>query len=195
MMQGVLQIPHTQKRIQEAWITDVSVSYCALSLPAVRSDHRDSVVLMLLGQFLRDGYLHTAIRERGGAYGAGARYNAQAEAFEFFSYRDPHIKETFEEFERSIDWFLSTQHNPVRLEEAKLGVFAQMDRPAALSIEARNDFERSLYGYTDTVRNIQRAALLAVTLDDLRDKAEQYLTDWSCESRVVITGEFGRSDA
>lgn len=192
---GNLEIPHTPKQILEAWIADISVSYCALSVPVVRSDHRDAAALMILAQFLRDGYLHSAIREQGGAYGAGARYSAQGESFDFFSYRDPRMRETFAYFETSLMWLLETQHHPLRLEEAKLGVFAQIDRPVALSAEARSDYERSLYGYTDTVRNIQRAALLAVTLDDLKAMVHKYFGDLSRASRVVITSESERENA
>lgn len=64
MQTGNLEIPHTPKQIKEVWITDVAVSYCALSIPVVRSDHRDAAPLMILAQFLRDGFLHSAIRER-----------------------------------------------------------------------------------------------------------------------------------
>lgn len=102
---------------------------------------------------------------------------------------------TFADFEHSLTWLLETEHNPLRLEEAKLGVFAQMDRPAALSAEARSDYERSLYGYTDAARNIQRAALLAVTLDDLKAVVEKYFYDLSRASRVVITSESERQNA
>lgn len=78
-------------RTNEAWLTDLSVGYAAYSIKTIPPHHNDAPLLTLLGQFLRDGYLHSAIREQGGAYGAGANYDGASESFRFFSYRDPRI--------------------------------------------------------------------------------------------------------
>ena len=59
------------------------------------------LALMILGGFLRNGFLHRAIREQGGAYGGGAGYDSNACAFRFFSYRDPRLAETFADFKKS----------------------------------------------------------------------------------------------
>lgn len=185
-------LPHQAKKINEAWIADTAISYCALSFPVIRSDHPDAPALTVLGQFLRDGFLHTAIREKGGAYGSGARYNADAEAFEFFSYRDPRIEGTYNDFRASIAWLLENEHDPLRLEEAKLGIFATLDRPASVAAEAKEDFKRNIYGYTKEIRNARREALLAVTIDDLKRVAQAYISDFDSASRVVITGDAER---
>lgn len=47
------------------------------------------------------GELHKLIREKGGAYGAGVKFNALAGAFTFFSYRDPHNMATLENFKQA----------------------------------------------------------------------------------------------
>lgn len=44
------------------------------------------------------GELHKLIREKGGAYGSGVKFNALTGAFSYFSFRDPHILETAENF-------------------------------------------------------------------------------------------------
>jgi Zn-dependent M16 (insulinase) family peptidase len=43
------------------------------------------------------------IREKGGAYGGGSRFN-QNGVLSFFSYRDPHVLKTYEAFEKAIQW-------------------------------------------------------------------------------------------
>lgn len=53
-----------KKIINEAWITDLPISYCALAIPTIPSEHEDSAYLSLLGKFLWDNYLHAAIREK-----------------------------------------------------------------------------------------------------------------------------------
>ena len=58
--------------------------------------------LRVLGPYLRNTTLHRAIREQGGAYGAGAGYGADAGTFRFFSYRDPRIAGTFADFDLAV---------------------------------------------------------------------------------------------
>ncbi|MDO7750447.1 MAG: insulinase family protein, partial [SAR86 cluster bacterium] len=57
---------------QIAWITGSQVCYCAQAFAGVAREHPDSAALSVLATVLRNGFLHTAIREKGGAYGAGA---------------------------------------------------------------------------------------------------------------------------
>ncbi len=55
---------------------------------------------MILAAYLRNGFLHSAIREKGGAYGGGASYDGNACSFRFYSYRDPRLAETFNDLKR-----------------------------------------------------------------------------------------------
>ena len=59
------------------WITGSQVCFCAEAFPTVDSSHEDAPALSVLGTVLRNGYLHSAIREKGGAYGAGAMQDSQ----------------------------------------------------------------------------------------------------------------------
>ena len=55
-----------------AWVTGSQVCYCAEAFQGVSREHPDAPSLTVLATVLRNGFLHTAIREKGGAYGAGA---------------------------------------------------------------------------------------------------------------------------
>ena len=70
------------------WITGAQVCYCAEVFPTVDSTHPDAPALTVLGAVLRNGYLHSAIREKGGAYGAGASQDSNNKVFKFFSYNN-----------------------------------------------------------------------------------------------------------
>jgi Zn-dependent M16 (insulinase) family peptidase len=88
--ENTLQMPQSYFDIQEAsigWITGAQVSYCAEAFPTVDAFHEDAPALSVLGAVLRNGYLHSAIREKGGAYGAGAMQDSKNQVFKFFSYR------------------------------------------------------------------------------------------------------------
>lgn len=182
----------TPYRTNEAWLTDLAVGYCAMSVRAVPSYHEDTPLFILLGQFLRDGYLHSAIREQGGAYGSGANYDAASESFRFFSYRDPRIEGTFADFENAITWLLENDHDEERLDEAKIGVIARVDAPQSPSSSAFADAFYELTGYTNEIQNRERAKVLDATIDDLKNLAKKYLMNLQDASRVVITGKQNR---
>ena len=102
------------------WVTNTQVNFCAKAYPTVPSGHPDAPALSVLAAFLRNGFLHRTIREQGGAYGGGASHDANIAAFRFFSYRDPRLVETLDDFDASIAWLLETQHEQLALEEAIL---------------------------------------------------------------------------
>jgi hypothetical protein len=140
---------------------------------------------MALGSFLRNGFLHRAIREQGGAYGGGAAYDGNACAFRFYSYRDPRLAETLADFDASLDWLHSHKHQPDQLEEALLGIFADMDKPLSPSGEARQAFHNQLYGRTVAQRQQLRERLLGLSIPDLQRVAETYLQPAQASVAVV----------
>jgi hypothetical protein len=158
-----------------AWLANTQVQFCAAAYPAVAVDHDDAAALMILGGFLRNGFLHRAIREQGGAYGGGAGYDSNACAFRFFSYRDPRLAETFDDFQASLVWLQSNAHEERQLEEVILGIMASLDKPMSPAGEARSAFHNSLYERTPAQRRALRAKLLKVTIADLQRVAQQYL--------------------
>jgi Zn-dependent M16 (insulinase) family peptidase len=62
----------------------------------------DFAALMVLGDLMTFNYLLPSIREKGGAYGAGCKVN-ESGTFSFYSYRDPKIESTYENFEKALD--------------------------------------------------------------------------------------------
>jgi len=177
-----------RERVQEAWVANTQVNFCAKAYPTVPVEHPDAAPLTVLGGYLRNCYLHRAIREQGGAYGAGAGQDSAISAFRFYSYRDPRIEETLHDFDASVQWLLSTPQDPEDLEQAILGVIAQIDKPRSPAGEAKSAFHSNLFGRTPEQRRRFRARILQVGLDDLRRVAETYL-DPSLASTAIIIGE------
>ncbi len=159
-----------------AWLANTQVQFCSKAYAAVALEHADAAPLMLLGGFLRNGFLHGAIRERGGAYGGGAGYDSNSGSFRFYSYRDPRLAETLADFDASVRWLLDETHEQRQLEETVLGVISDMDKPLSPSGEARQAFHNSLYGRTLAQRRNLRERLLSASLQDLQRVGERYLT-------------------
>ena len=142
----------------------------------------------MLGGFLRNGYLHRVIREQGGAYGGGASHEPANACFRFYSYRDPRMAETLDDFDSSIEWLLNEAHEPRHLEEAILGVISGIDKPGSPAGEAKQAFHNSLYGRTAAQRQKFRQQILKVTLDDLKRVGRSYLIPEKASIAVVCNG-------
>jgi Zn-dependent M16 (insulinase) family peptidase len=168
------------------WITGSQVCFCAEALPSVDSKHEDAPALTILATVLRNGYLHSAIREKGGAYGSGATQDSNNKVFKFFSYRDPKCSETFEEFQKSRDWSLKGI-SAEQLEEGILGVISSIDKPLSPYGEAISDFMSELDNKTQDERLLFRSRVKECTLSDLVRVSEKYLFNDSKKS--VIAGE------
>ncbi len=159
----------------QLWTTNTQVNFCARAYPTVGFAHPDAAALEVLGVVMRNGFLHRAIREQGGAYGGGAGHDSDVGAFRFFSYRDPRLQETLDDFDRSVDWLLGEKHDRRLVEEAIIGVVGALDKPASPAGEARKAFFNALYGRTPELRQEFRENVLAVRLEDLQRVAGEYL--------------------
>ena len=183
--QPVWQPVNCREHHKIAWLANSQVNFCAKAYATVPSGHPDSAALTVLGGFLRNGFLHTAIREKGGAYGGGASQDNNTAAFRFFSYRDPRISGTLEDFDASIDWLLNHDHQEATLEEAILGVVSSLDKPGSPAGEAKSAFYNELFGRTPEQREAWRQQVLRVTLDDLKRVTRQYLTPENASVAVI----------
>ena len=137
--------------------------------------------------FLRNGFLHRAIREQGGAYGGGADQDANSAAFRFFSYRDPRLTETLQDYDRAIEWVLSSDHEERLVEEAILGVISGMDKSTSPAGEAKQAFYNDLFGRSRERRQRYREQVLNTGLRDLQRVAERYLANPADASIGIIS--------
>jgi Zn-dependent M16 (insulinase) family peptidase len=173
----------------EAWLTSTQVNFCAKAYPTVAIDHPDAAALTVLGGFLRNGYLHRAIREKGGAYGGGAAQDSVNGTFKFFSYRDPRLADTLADFDKALEWLVETDHSYQDLEESILGVIGQLDKPHSPAGAARHAFHSTLFGRSAEQRGRFRERVLATTIDDLKRVAAAWLAPEKASTAVVTSAD------
>ena len=178
-------LPPVKRQVKQAWLTSTQVNFSAKSYPTVSVNHEDAAALSVLGGFLRNGFLHRVIREQGGAYGGGASHEPSNACFRFFSYRDPRLTETLDDFDKSIEWLLNEEHTELQVEESILGVIGSMDKPGSPAGEAKQAFHNELYGRTSAQRHLYRERVLKVTVDDLKRVGEKYLKPENASVAVV----------
>lgn len=187
-----LQLTATQQSVKQAWVTSSQVNFCAKAYPVVGSGHPDAPILSVLSAVLRNGFLHAQVREKGGAYGGGASFNSESAAFNFYSYRDPRLMDTYADFDRAIDWLMGPEAKQAQVEEAILNIISAMDKPGSPAGEAKKAFYQDLYGKTYDLRMGYRLGVLNCTLEDCRRVAQQYLVPDNA-SWAVLTHEGTRS--
>lgn len=167
------------------WMVDSQVNFCAMAFPTVPLTHPDAAPLAVLGGVLRNGFLHGAIREKGGAYGAGATQDSASASFKFYSYRDPRVEGTFEDFDHSINWLLNLKDGASLVEQSVLGLIGSLDRPGSPAGEARQCYHMDRSGRAYAIRQTFRERLLACSWHDVQRVAAQYLQDKQGQRAVI----------
>jgi len=164
-----------------------SVNYVVKSLPSVAYTHADSPKLKVLSSLLSSCYLHTEIREKGGAYGGGATSGGDG-TFAFYSYRDPNLLETLKVYEGSVGWVANQRSSPDAdrlLEEAKVKIFSGLDQPVSPSGKGSGLFAK---GITYEMKQRFRDGVFATSWANLRDVAHRYLEQPESHTSVAILG-------
>jgi len=176
----------TVREVKKAfWVANSQVNFCAKAYPTVPSDHPDAPILTVLATYMKNGFLHRVIREQGGAYGGGASQDSNIAAFRFYSYRDPRLKDTLADFDKSIDWMLNAAVSDQGLEEAVLGVVSSIDKPGSPAGEAKQDHHSNVFGRTLAQRRLFRQRVLAVTATDLQRVCDCYLNKGGASVAVL----------
>ena len=179
--------------VNHCWTANTQVSFCAKAYPTVPTGHQDAAALTVLGGVLRNGFLHRAVREQGGAYGGGASQDNQSGAFRFFSYRDPRIAGTLDDFDNSISWALENPLGYDKIEEAILGVVGSLDKPGSPAGEAIQAFHSELNGRGKACSVQFRNQVLAITEADLKRVASTYLTADKAQTAVITNTDLATS--
>jgi Zn-dependent M16 (insulinase) family peptidase len=170
--------------LKQYFSTPFPVNYCSMSLPTVPYAHSDFAPLRILARLMSKQFLHTEIREKGGAYGGGATANSSG-TFSFYSYRDPNTTKTLETFDASADWVQKTVFSQQDLDEAKLGVFQTVDEPTPPGSRGMREF---LSDVDDDMFESQRRQLREVTIEDVKRVSDKYLSNGAAKRGVSVIG-------
>jgi presequence protease len=168
-------------RVPQARVTDTPVAYNVVAFLTVPYTHPDSPALLALSKLLSSEYLLRELREKGGAYGGGAGFDARSGVFRMSSYRDPNIARTFMVFRQAGEFlngpsFQGERGGERELTEAILGASKGLDPLTSPDTVGRMRFYGDLGGYTPEVQEAYLERLLKVTVADLQRVLATYLT-------------------
>jgi len=173
-------LPKTRRLLYEM---DLPVHYVSRCVRTVPYTHPDTAKLQVLAKVLSSKYLHREIREKGGAYGSGAKIGGGI--FSFFSYRDPNSVRTLEAFDHAVEWASQGKFKDEDIEEAKLSVFSSIDSPVSPGNRGMALFNN---GLSDELRQTHRDRLFGASRDDLVDVCQRYLLPGKSVDSFAIVG-------
>lgn len=159
--------PLLHKVPDQARIIASPVAFNVEAFKTIHYLHKDSPALQVATLLLENKILHHRIREQGGAYGAGASYNAMWGTFYLYSYRDPHIARSLLTFHHSIEEIQAEEFDDQDLEEAKLGIIQHFDTPTSPGARALVAYTWQRDGKTVSMRQDFRDRLLHLEAKDI----------------------------
>ncbi|MBQ9437112.1 MAG: insulinase family protein, partial [Lachnospiraceae bacterium] len=147
-------------------------------------------------------YLWTQIRVLGGAYGCMCGFKRNGESY-FVSYRDPHLSETIEVYEKAPVFLRDFQADERTMDKYVIGAIGDLDAP--MTPQARASYSLIAYLSKLTYEDVQkeRDEVLGATEESIRklaDHVEAFLSDGQlcvvgAETKIEEEKElFGRID-
>jgi presequence protease len=173
------------ERLSQARIITSPVAFTAMLFPSVPYIHKFAAGLSLASEIMENKTLHKKIREQGGAYGCGAVNGVLSAQFYFYSYRDPHLKATLRAFRDAVQALVGKKFNAKDIEEAKLGLFQDLDAPTPPGSRAITTYSRLRGGRTPERRQQFREALLNCQQGEVQQVAEEVLLP-GLENSVIV---------
>lgn len=130
-----------------------------------------SGTMEVLQQVLSRVYLQNRIRVIGGAYGGFARIDP-AGALVFFSYRDPNLRETVENYKQAGEFLRKFEPSEPELRRLIIGTIAGRDRPLTPQQKGRVAMDRFLTGIPHATLQKERDEILTATAEKIRGYAD-----------------------
>ena len=174
-----------------AYIIPSGGNYVAWALPATpfsATTVKNVIAETVLSRLLSTSVLWEEIRMKGGAYGAGANYASNEGVICLFSYRDPHVQETYDSFHAILKQAAAQpfpQHEVDRAIVTMSGKECESLTPAE---EAYQVLDRMLSGMSNELRTQLHQALLKSQAADLQAAAHR-LVQASGKAVFSVVGE------
>ena len=140
------------------------VTYSALSGKAPEEESEEASAMRMLLSMVSNNALWSLIREKGGAYGAGAGLDINEDIWYFYTYRDPRLEKSIGDFSLAVKIEEITDE---KLEDAKLKALSRDTRPTGPQSKGILDLRRYIYGISDELRQRMKDNQLKMTKEDI----------------------------
>lgn len=148
-----------------------------------------SAAMLVSTHLMENKVLHSSIREKGGAYGSGARFSTTTGNFYFYAFRDPHIASSINTFSLAIKDIANLDFSSQDLLEAKLQSLQSFDQPIIPGLRALTAYNWQRSGKTKKLRKDFRSNILSLTKHDIQAALSKYLLSQTEPSITTFASE------
>ncbi len=127
--------------------------------------------LKVLQVILSYDYLWTQVRVMGGAYGVMSGFGRGGDSF-FVSYRDPHLKKTYETFGNIPEYLRGFDAGERDMTKYVIGAVSGMDTPMTPYMKGARNVSLFLSGVTEAQLKKERDQVLGAGAEDIRALAD-----------------------
>lgn len=146
--------------------------------------------LRVLRGILSNEFLWNELRVKGGAYGCMCNFARNGDSY-LVSYRDPHLRRTFETYQAIVPYLESFEIEEKDMDRFIISTIGGMDRPMSPFDWGVCSFSTWMSGLTPEMRQKTRDEVLDCTQEDIRALAPYVAAVLSQEQRCVV-GNGGR---
>lgn len=125
----------------------------------------------VLNQIISTDWLQNQVRVMGGAYGGFASFNAYGAAW-LMSYRDPHLRETLETYDKTPLFLENFAADEKAMTRFIIGTIARIDQPKTTSNKGRTAVQYYFEKITPEMLRKEREEILSTTADDIRNMSK-----------------------
>lgn len=152
----------------EGFLTASKVQYVMKGYNFQKLGFKWNGKMNVLSQILATDWLQNRVRVIGGAYG-GFSSIYQNGLFLFSSYRDPNLKETFDNYDAIPDYLSNLSIDDKQMTRYIIGTIAEMDVPMTTQQKGneslKNYFEKTTLNQIQSIRD----AVISTTLQDIKE--------------------------
>jgi Zn-dependent M16 (insulinase) family peptidase len=193
-----IKISYAPEAKNEGLIMSTDVAYDGRAYDFIKAGFEYSGVLQVVKTMMQTDYLWNNVRVKGGAYGAFFTIERSGGIF-ISSYRDPHIKRTYDVFDNIDAYLRDTVLDDRTINKFIIGTISSIDMPLPPLSVAKREYNafKSNISYED--RMTARKQILSVTADKIKSTAkmfeklkndQNYLCAIASKSAIEKNGDF-----
>jgi Zn-dependent M16 (insulinase) family peptidase len=168
---------------RQTWSPEPGPAYEGLTIPAqvnyvgkganlYKHGYRKHGSAGVIQRFLNTEYMWEHIRVKGGAYGGGGQFDSRSGVYNFYSYRDPNLLKTLDNYDAIGDYLRHVQLPADEITRSIIGTIGSIDSYRLPDAKGYTAMNRYLLGVTPEERQQTRDEVLGTTAADFKRFAD-----------------------
>jgi hypothetical protein len=182
-----ITINRNRPAINEGLIIPTQVNYVAKGTNLYAQGYKLHGSIHVIRHYLENTWLWEKVRVQGGAYGGMSAFDQTSGIFTYFSYRDPNLLATLDNYDQTANFLRNLELSKSELTKTIVGTISGLDAYQLPDAKGYTSMVRYLTNFPDEVRQHIRDEVLGTTANDFQAFAE-LLAGVAEQGEVVVLG-------